>query len=324
MAFHFVDENLGGLLAYTLAALLDGGEHGVAGNGTLSVGESADAHVLRHTKPSVLHGVENADGGVVVDGEVAVRRGVKCHEVGGNQLGVGTVVAYADDGFIYLHTVFQQGVFIAVVTVLGNLQLHGTAVVSYTLAAYLDEVAHRIVGTHVVIYHHATGVDTRANTVVEHDGDVRVDEFLEVLVVVRVLGLGHDDATHLLPMEHLADTYLALIHLVAQCHHDVIATRHGRLFNTRQDAGEIVVGKLRHDDANDLRRHDASMAQSLADGIRIKVVFASILLDDFTPFLADAWRIFQCTRHSGHADAKLACDVFHCHRCLVRTHSLSF
>ena len=41
-AFHLADEDVGGLLAHTLAPLLDSCQHGVAGDGPIAVGKAAD------------------------------------------------------------------------------------------------------------------------------------------------------------------------------------------------------------------------------------------------------------------------------------------
>ena len=63
------DKDVGSLFAHTLASLLHSGEHGVAGYGTLTIGESADGNVVRHFETHALGGIHNAYGSVVVDGK---------------------------------------------------------------------------------------------------------------------------------------------------------------------------------------------------------------------------------------------------------------
>ena len=63
------DEDVGSFLANTLAALLDCGEHGIAGNGALTIGESAYRDVIWHLESQALGGIHDTYGSVVVDGE---------------------------------------------------------------------------------------------------------------------------------------------------------------------------------------------------------------------------------------------------------------
>ena len=106
-------------------------------------------------------------------------------------------------------------------------------------------------------------------------------------VVAGVLGLRDNHAAHLVAVERVTDAGLALILLAAQGHHDIIATGGSRLLDTRQDRREIIMGELRHDDANHLLRHHPTVAQGLTDGIRIEIMFARIRLDCPPPLLAD-------------------------------------
>ena len=46
--FHLINKYVRSLAAYLASSLFHGGEHRVAGYGTLSVGESADADVVGH------------------------------------------------------------------------------------------------------------------------------------------------------------------------------------------------------------------------------------------------------------------------------------
>ena len=70
------DEDVGSLLANTLAALLDCGEHGIAGNGPLTIGEAAYRNIVRHLQSHSLGCIHNTYGSVVVDGEKCIWGGV--------------------------------------------------------------------------------------------------------------------------------------------------------------------------------------------------------------------------------------------------------
>jgi len=159
-----------------------------------------------------------------------------------------------------LDTVFQEGILIAVKTVLGNLQGHGGAIEGNSVTAGLYQMGHRIIGTHIIIYHHAAGIDSRADAVIEHQGDSSVDKSLEVVVLMGVLRLGDDNAANLVLIERPADLHFPLILLIALCHHDTITPCRCFLLNTREDRGEIVMGKLRDDDPDYLHGLNLRMA----------------------------------------------------------------
>ena len=198
------DEDVGCLLAHTDAPLLNGGEHGVAADGALTVGEAADADVLRHPQPHALHGVEDADGRVVVDGEEGIGIVVAIEHVGRDELSVLTVVAIAREVNVEGQAMLQQCILVAVETVLRYFQIHLRTVVDDAAAARLYEVGDGIVGTHIVVDDDAAGVDARADAVVEHQRHAGVDETLEVVVPLRVLCLRDNDAAHLVFIERLA------------------------------------------------------------------------------------------------------------------------
>ena len=172
-------------------------------------------------------------------------------------------------------------------------------------------MCHGVESPHVVVDDHARGVHPRADAVVEHQRHTHVEQLLEVLVVLRVLGLRDDDAAHLVLVERLADVHLAVVLLVALRHHDGIAARRRFLLDAAQHRGKIEVGKLRDDDADDFLRPDARMAQRLGHIVRREVVLLRILLDALALRLADARRVLQRSRHRSHGNAQFPCDVLH-------------
>ena len=127
--------------------------------------------------------------------------------------------------------VLQQGIAVAVVAVLGNLHVHGRTVERNAPASCVDEVLHGIEGTHIVVYHHAARVHAGADAVVEHYRHVLVDEVFEVVILLRVLSLRHDDATHFILVERAANLHLTVVTLVTLSHHDRVAMLAGILLD---------------------------------------------------------------------------------------------
>ena len=231
-AFHQLDEDVGSLLAYGDATLLDGGEHRVASHSSLTIRKSAYRNVLRHTIAHAFRCIEDADGGVVVDGKERIGNLLLREYLRRNGLSISAVVADVHPFLTRLQPLSQQSIAIAVIAVLRNLERHRCTVVGNTSTTRVDKMRNGIEGSHVVVDDHARSIHTCANAVVEHQWHTHVDELLEVVVFLRVLGLRDDDATHLMLIERLTDSHFAIILLVALRNHDAIAARRGLLFNT--------------------------------------------------------------------------------------------
>ena len=231
-AFHQLDEDVGSLLTYGDATLLDGGEHWVASHSSLTIRKSAYRDVLRHPIAHAFRGIEDADGRVVVDGKERIGYLLLREYLRRNGLSISAVVADVHPFITRMQPLPQQCVAIAVVAVLRNLERHRCSIVGNTPTTRVDEMRYGIEGSHVVVYDHARGVHSCANAVVEHQRHTHVNELLEVVVLLRVLGLRDDDATHLMFIERLTDSHFTIILLVALRNHDAIAARRGLLFNT--------------------------------------------------------------------------------------------
>ena len=182
-----------------------------------------------------------------------------------------------------------------VIAIFGNLQVHRRTIVGNATTARLDQMANGSKRPHVVVYHHARRVHARTYTVVEDHGDAMVHEFREVVIALRVLGLGDDDAAGAVLIEGLADLYLAVVALVARGDQDAVAPFPGRLLDTRENGGEIVVDKLGDDDSDELRRLRAALAQRLCQRIGREMMFARKPLDGLSLFRTDARIILQRT-----------------------------
>ena len=236
-----------------------------------------------------------------------------CQHLRGHALRIGTVVTDQRQLRVVRQPVLQQGILVAVEPVLRDLQRHGRSEEGDAAAALLDEVVHRIIGTHIVIDHHATGVHPRTDTIVEHQGHPRADQFQEMVVLFRVLRLRDDDAAHLVLIERLADTHLSLIALLTRGHQQAVAARRGLLLDTGQHRGKVIVHEVGDDDADELLGLHLTEAQRLGDAVRREVVLSGVGLNDLSPLLTDAGRVLQRTRHGGHGDSELPGNVLHRH-----------
>ena len=76
-----------------MSALFYGGEHGVAGDGPLSVSKSTDADVGGNLISKPFHGIHDADGSIVVYGKESIRMVAFLHYLRSDYLSIGTVVA---------------------------------------------------------------------------------------------------------------------------------------------------------------------------------------------------------------------------------------
>ena len=162
------DKDVGGLFAHTLASLLHSGEHGVAGYGALTIGESADGDVVRHLEAHALGGIHNAYGSVVVDGKESIRVIIFFQQFGGYYLCVRAIVAEECQLFVKFNPMTLKGVLISVEPVLGYFKSHWRTEESNTLATGFDEMAYSIICSLIVVHHHSVGIHTSANTVIKH------------------------------------------------------------------------------------------------------------------------------------------------------------
>ena len=172
-----------------MAALLYRCQHRVAGHRALAVGKSTDGDVLGHPEAGMLRRIEDADSRIIVDGKETVGAVFHRQDGGCHIFSIGTIVADADNRLVNWQSVLQQGILIAIEAVLGDFELHGRTVEGDALATRINQVRHGIEGTHIIIDHHATGIHTSTDAVVEHQGDACVDQFLKVVVILRILRL---------------------------------------------------------------------------------------------------------------------------------------
>ena len=131
-----------------------------------------------------------------------------------------------------------------------------------------------------------------ANTVIEYDGHTSINELLEVLILLCILCLRYDDATHLVLKKHPAQLDFALVVLTTLSHHNLVTVGRGLFFNTFKDRGKVVVYQFGDDDSDDLLRLHTTMAQRLCQYIGCKVMFTRVPLYYFTSLCRDTRRVF--------------------------------
>ena len=118
----------------------------------------------------------------------------------------------------------QQGILVSVETVLRDLQVHRRSIEGNARATRLDEIRNSIKGATIVVDHYPTRIHPRTYSIIKHQRQSGIHQTLKMVVLMRILGLRHDDATHLVLEERLTDAHLTLILLIALSHHDAIAT----------------------------------------------------------------------------------------------------
>ena len=156
---------------------------------------------------------------------------------------------------------------ITIVSVFGDFQVHRRTIESYLLTTRINEMRHCRIGTHIVIDHHTRAVDSRTDSIVEDQWHTIVHQHLEMVVSLGVLGLRHDDATHLILIEVITDGYFLIISLIALRHHHTIATSTCLFLDARKHRHKVIMDELWHDDSYHLHRLNLAMAQGLPDDV---------------------------------------------------------
>ena len=129
---------------------------------------------------------------------------------------------------------FQQCILIAIKAVLRYLQRHRRPEEGNAVAPRFYQVRHAGIGPHIVVDYHAARVHARTYSIIEHQWHAGIHQLLEMLIVLRILGLRHNDATYLFLVEPLTDIHLALVLLLTRCYEYAIATFGSLFLNTSQ------------------------------------------------------------------------------------------
>ena len=119
-ALHLVYQDVGSFFAHLHTSLFNGGQHGVASHSTLSVGKPTDGDIVGHSEPHTLGSVQNANSRIVVDSKEAIGDIITLQQFRSDGLSIRTIVADAGNALLDFQTMFQEGILIAIETVLGN------------------------------------------------------------------------------------------------------------------------------------------------------------------------------------------------------------
>ena len=264
--------------------MFNGGQHGVASHSTLSVGKSTDGDIVGHSETHTLGSVQNANGCIVVNSEETIRHMLALQQFRSDGLSIRTIVADAGNALVKLQTMFQEGILIAIETVLRNLQSGRRTIEGNALTTRLNEMGHRIEGSHIVVHHYPTGIHARTYSIIEDQGDTRLHQTLEMVVTMGILRLRDDNATNLVLVKRLTNAHLTLIALATLCHHDKIASSGSFLLNASQHRREIKMSEFGYDDTDHFDGLHLGTAQRLSQHIGCKVMLTRILLNHCPSF----------------------------------------
>ena len=128
-----------------------------------------------------------------------------------------------------------------------------------------------------------------------------------------VLGLRHDNATHLVVVERFANLNLLRIHLITLRHHHRISACRSLLLNAAKHRGEIIVGQVWNNHADSLQWFSFAVSQTLGNEVRRIIMFTRVFLYFVSLRYANSWTIFQCTRHRCHRHIERLGNVLHCY-----------
>src|SRR5574344_558291 len=190
---------------------------------------------------------------------------------------------------------FKYCITITVITVLCNLQIHRRTIKCDTFAPRIYKVGNSRKTACIIIDNYLTCNDTSANTVVEDQRNASVKEVLKMLIFPCILSLRHNYAANLVLLERFAYLYLFLIFLITLCNKNTVALGGSDLFYTCKYRREIIMDELWYYHTYDLWRHYTTMTQRLCNGIRHKIMFARITLNQFATFLTNMRTVLQCT-----------------------------
>ena len=311
-ALHMANQNAGSLLAHSYASLFHRGQHGVARGGTHTIRKATDTDILGHTQSHALHGIEDAYRRIVVHSEEGIGIDVTIKHRWRQHLGIRTVITDTCQLLVERQTMLQQGILIAIKTVLGNLKVQLRSEIGNAPATGVNEVCYGVEGAHIVVYHHPTGIHARTYSIIEHQRHACIYQALEMLIALGVLGLRDDDPTDLVLEERLTEAHLVFIALTTLGHHDTIAMGLSLFLNTFENRHEIIVHQLGHNHTDKLLGLHLGVAQRLCQHIGREVMVAGILLNLLSQFLGNARRVLQCPRHGSHRDTHLGCNILHC------------
>ena len=175
-----------------------------------------------------------------------------------------------------------------------------------------------LLGSLSTIGHHTGEQFMQTSAGKEHQGDAHVVNLLEMTVVYGILRQTGDDTRHVHIDEVVDHCLLTLMIFMRVGTDDCITIFQGILLYSIEHRGIVVGHQIGHHHP-DLPRH--FHAQTLSEGVRTVVQILSQLLYALLHLITHLMRITECTRHRGHADTQLSCQIFQGYSTFLRRHN---
>ena len=167
--------------------------------------------------------------------------------------------------------------------------------------------------SHVVIYNYTRTIHTRTYSIIEYERYTIIHQFQKMIILLSVLGLRDNNATHLILIEVFTNSHFLIIPFVTLRHHHTIAACTCLFLYARDNRHKVIMYELRYDDSNHLHRLHLTMSQGFANHVRIEVVRPGISLDTLLLNSTDTRAVLQRSTHSSYATSEIASDIFHCY-----------
>ena len=208
---------------------------------------------------------------------------------------------------------FQECIPIAVVAVFGNFHIHRRPIECDFLASGIYQMSDGSESSHIVIYNYTRTIHACTYSIIEYERYTIIHQFLEMIILLGVLGLRDDNATHLILIEVFTNSHFLIIPFVTLRHHHTIAAGASLFLYTRDNRHKVIMYELRYDNSNYLHRLYLTMSQGFTDHVRIEVVRPGISLDTLLLNSTDTRAVLQRSTHSSYATSEIASDIFHCY-----------
>ena len=205
--------------------------------------------------------MENTNGCIIIDGKEPVGSHFLLKYPWGNDFCIGTIVANDGQLWIVGKSMFQKRILIAVETVLGDFQIGCRTIIGNAGTSRFYQMTNGIKSTHIVINHHTTGIHARTYSIIEHQRKTGIQQHLEMVVLLRILRLRHNNSADFVFIKRLTNLHLSVVTFRTLCYHDAIASAGSLLLYPRKNCRKVIMCQFGNDDANDFLRLHPRIAQ---------------------------------------------------------------
>ena len=167
--------------------LFHGGQFGICALGNGSVGKSTDRYFIGHFLSNQFTGIQNARSCFVIDGEETIGMTGTFQYVRGDGYGAFPCITQHNHAVVHGNFVFLHGIQIAIPTILGDFQMRGCSIKQDTLATCLYHILHGGKRTGIVVHYHPFCFQSGADAIVEHNGDIIIQQVLIMIVLRGIL-----------------------------------------------------------------------------------------------------------------------------------------